>query len=71
MNIKYQIKNLLLVTSITIGLSATSAMANVVGFMSLELMDVFLQMRLQLSAELMRITLQFLQPGQQYLMSHY
>ncbi len=41
MNIKYQIKNLLLVTSITIGLSATSAMANVVGFMSLELDGCF------------------------------
>ncbi len=41
MNIKYQIKNLLLATSITIGLSATSAMANVVGFMSLELDGCF------------------------------
>ncbi|TXI26005.1 MAG: PEP-CTERM sorting domain-containing protein [Nitrosomonas sp.] len=41
MNIKYQIKNLLLATSITIGLSATSAMANVVGFMGLELDGCF------------------------------
>lgn len=41
MNIKYQIKNLLLATSITIGLSATTAMANVVGFMSLELDGCF------------------------------
>lgn len=41
MNLKYQIKNLLLATSVTMGLSATPVMANVVGFMGLALDGCF------------------------------
>ncbi len=41
MNIKSQIKNILLAASITMGLTTTSAMANIAGFMSLELDGCF------------------------------